>query len=234
MESLRKYQSVYDIPVKSQYGEDNFLAQFRGKVLVFVNTTGHCGNARQWPILDSIAKEYQDKNVQFIYVPTNDYCGSVTFGDYIEGIKDGKESADYAKKTYGIDAPFTELLSSRDEPWVYKLGTLNRETGIITLNEEQQQQAKLLHQEPRSELFAFLAPLDVNLIGGNFFKWVTNSQGLPVASFDNSTFNDGSSMVNAGVASIEDEIAFFKKCLDEILETGVCTHKTYGYSPYSP
>jgi glutathione peroxidase-family protein len=42
-----KYKSVYDIPVKGVNGEDNFLDQFRGKVLMFVNTTGECGNATQ-------------------------------------------------------------------------------------------------------------------------------------------------------------------------------------------
>jgi hypothetical protein len=67
--------------------------------------------------------------VQIVYLPTNDYCGSVTFGEYKDGIKNGQESADYAKKTYGIEAPFTELLSSRDEPWIYKVGTLNRADG---------------------------------------------------------------------------------------------------------
>jgi hypothetical protein len=54
--------------------------------------------------------------VQIVYLPTNDYCGSVTFGEYKDGIKNGQESADYAKKTFGIEAPFTELVSSRNEP----------------------------------------------------------------------------------------------------------------------
>jgi glutathione peroxidase-family protein len=116
MEGFKKYPDVFSVPVKGANGEEMFLKQFEGKILVFVNTTGHCGNARQWPILDMLQKEYADKNVQMVYLPTNDYCGSVTFGDYKNGIKDGKESAEYAKATYDIDAPFTELLSSRNEP----------------------------------------------------------------------------------------------------------------------
>jgi glutathione peroxidase-family protein len=42
-----KYNSVFDIPVKDQYGNPNMLNQYSGKVLVFINTTGHCGNVPQ-------------------------------------------------------------------------------------------------------------------------------------------------------------------------------------------
>ena len=60
--------------------------------------------------------EYRDKNFQIIYVPTNDYCGSVTVAPYKDGIKDATESFEYANKTYGIQDPFTTLTSSRNKP----------------------------------------------------------------------------------------------------------------------
>jgi glutathione peroxidase-family protein len=44
---IMEYTSVFDIPVKSQFDEPNLLDNYRGKVLVFVNTTGHCGNIPQ-------------------------------------------------------------------------------------------------------------------------------------------------------------------------------------------
>lgn len=43
----KKYQSIFDVPVKSVDGQENFLKQFEGKILFFVNTTGQCGNASQ-------------------------------------------------------------------------------------------------------------------------------------------------------------------------------------------
>jgi glutathione peroxidase-family protein len=116
MEELKRYEDVFSIPVQGANGQEMYLEQFRGKVLMFINTTGHCGNTSQWPVLDALQEEYKDKPFQIVYVPTNDYCGSVTFGEYKKGIKNGQESADYAKKTFGIEAPFTELLSSRNEP----------------------------------------------------------------------------------------------------------------------
>ena len=41
------YKSVFDIPIKDKDGNPNMLEQYRGQVLMFVNTTGHCGNAGQ-------------------------------------------------------------------------------------------------------------------------------------------------------------------------------------------
>ena len=47
MESV-KYTSAYDVPIASVDGEENFLKQYRGKVTLFANTTGDCGNAPQF------------------------------------------------------------------------------------------------------------------------------------------------------------------------------------------
>jgi glutathione peroxidase len=41
------FNSVFDVPINGVNGEPMFLKQFEGKVLVFVNTTGMCGNAPQ-------------------------------------------------------------------------------------------------------------------------------------------------------------------------------------------
>jgi glutathione peroxidase-family protein len=43
----REFESVFDVPVKGVDGTENFLNQFRGKILMFVNTTGKCGNSNQ-------------------------------------------------------------------------------------------------------------------------------------------------------------------------------------------
>ena len=111
-----EFPDVFSVPVKGVNGEEMFLEQYRGKVLIFVNTTGHCANVTQFPILQEIQKEYLDKHVQIVYVPTNDYCNSVTYGEYKDGIKDGKDAEAYAKEQWGVEAPFTEMLSSRNVP----------------------------------------------------------------------------------------------------------------------
>ena len=194
------YRSVFDIPVKDQFGNENMLEQYRGKVLMFVNTTGHCGNASQWPVLNSIMDEYRDKNFQIIYVPTNDYCGSVTVEPYKDGIKDAKESFEYANRTYNIKDPFTELLSSRDEPWTYKVDTFVGKIGEWVRNYDLHDTLK---QEPKSELYKFLSPsFDIQ---GNFHKFLTNSKGKVVAQIQNYILNPGPRNSN-NIQVLEDKI----------------------------
>lgn len=181
------YKSVFDIPIKDQFGNPNMLEKYRGKVLMFVNTTGHCGNASQWAVLNSIMDEYRDKNFQIIYVPTNDYCGSVTVAPYKDGIKDAKESFEYANRTYNIEDPFTELLSSRDEPWTYKVDTFVGEIGEWVKNYDLHDTVK---QKPKSELYKFLTKGQID-IEGNFHKFITNSKGDVVSSIQNYFLNNG-------------------------------------------
>jgi glutathione peroxidase-family protein len=42
--------SVYDVNISSVDGENDVLSKLKGKVTLFVNVTGHCGNAPQFDI----------------------------------------------------------------------------------------------------------------------------------------------------------------------------------------
>ena len=215
----KEFNNVFEIPLKGKNGEEMFLKQFEGKVIIFVNTTGECGNAPQWPIVDAIAKEYKNKGVEIIYVPTNDYCGSVTFNQHKDGISCGADSAEYAKKTYNIDGNFTELLSSRNKPWTLKVGEFDRSTKIWTMHPEKEYTIK---QAPRDHLFRFLiGDPNAEPIQGNFHKIITNKYGIPVAQFSNHLFNEG-----------EKDIQDFRKILDEIIEKDYTTSNIYDHDPY--
>ena len=208
-----------------------FLEQFRGKVLIFVNTTGHCGNIPQWPIIDKIQEEYKNKNVQVIYTPTNDYCGSVTYGSYKKGISHASESVEFAKKTYGIEGVFTELLSSRNEVWKHKYDELKN--GEWKHDKELLEKAESEVQPPKSDLFSFLVPEIEEPIHGNFTKFITNQDGFPVARFADGIFLDIEHSIKKGIIlRPEEELSNFKKVLDEVLSTGFCTNPRYGYYPY--
>jgi glutathione peroxidase len=109
-------KSVYEININSVDGEDNFLSQFMGKVTLFINVTGHCGNAPQFDIVQKLYDKYNDRGFQVIAIPTNDYCGpGVTYGIYEDGICDGNMAREYATKEWGVTYPFTELVVSRED-----------------------------------------------------------------------------------------------------------------------
>ena len=224
-----KYKDVFSIPVKGANGEEMFLEQFRGKVVMFVNTTGHCGNTSQWPILDELQKEYAEKPFQIVYVPTNDFCGSVTFGKYKKGIENGKESEDYAKETFNIEAPFTELLSSRNEPWAEKVGNLDTDTAVWTVD---QKEVEELTQAPRSDLFNYLIH-DPNkeILGGNFHKILVNKAGIPMVHIGNDVLNEGAGMkVLKIVDSRETELNNIRRVIDKLIETDSFTYENLSNS----
>lgn len=207
------YKSVFDINIKDQNGNQNMLEKYRGKVLMFVNTTGHCGNASQWPILNKIMDDYRDKNFQIIYVPTNDYCGSVTVEPYKDGITCGGDSFKFANKEYGIEDPFTQLLSSRNEPWFAKVDDYES-TGDWKVNYELH---PTLKQKPKDDLFIFLDGKQDG-IGGNFHKFITNSKGVLVTSIDNYILNIGPRPSNK-IEIIDNKILLNTTDVTELIET---------------
>ena len=158
------YSSAYEVPLKSVDGEDNFLSQFYGKVTLFVNTTGDCGNAPQFGIIEKLYQKYKDRGFQVVAIPTNDYCGfGVTYGIYEKGIDDGKASEEFARQKYGVTLPFSELVVSR-ESWK---------------SDEDQ------NKEPH-DLYKFLNPEGENTaISGNFEKFIVDKKGKRIARLAN-------------------------------------------------
>ena len=47
-------QSIYDFKVKTMKGEDKSLADYKGQVLLIVNTASHCGFTPQYAGLEKI------------------------------------------------------------------------------------------------------------------------------------------------------------------------------------
>lgn len=232
----KKYQTVFDVPLKSVEGTEGFLKRFIGKAILFVNTTGQCGNSPQFPIIEEIASMFNEKDFAVIYVPTNDFCGSVTYGEYIHGLHSGKDSQEYAVKTYNVKSAFSELVSSRNEFWENKNWTFTPEAGW---DPSKKQNLVEEIQPPRSEIYNFLlGPETKDLMGGNFHKILTNKEGQPVAFFHNGTLLDAG-VVNAkrwGTISetfdAETEKKNLLNIIQEVIDTGECSNKYYKFNPY--
>lgn len=148
--------SVYDVPLRSVDGEENVLSSLKGKVTLFINVTGHCGNAPQFDTVQRLYAKYKDRGFEVIAVPTNDYCGpGVTYGMYEKGINDGKMAEDYATKEWGVTYKFTEMVTSRED------------------REGEEQKGRVVHQ-----LYSVLNPGgEESPINGNFEKFLVDKTG---------------------------------------------------------
>ena len=65
--------SIYDYKVKNRSGEDVSLNDFKGKVLIIVNTATGCGFTPQYEGLEKLYKEYHDRGLEILDFPCNQF-----------------------------------------------------------------------------------------------------------------------------------------------------------------
>lgn len=64
---------VYSYVLKDRNGNDVELEQFRGKVLLIVNTATGCGFTPQYKELEQMYENYHDKGLEIIDIPCNQF-----------------------------------------------------------------------------------------------------------------------------------------------------------------
>ena len=65
--------TIYDLTVKNRNNEDVSLSEFKGKVLIIVNTATGCGFTPQYEGLEKLYKEYHDKGLEILDFPCNQF-----------------------------------------------------------------------------------------------------------------------------------------------------------------
>jgi len=64
---------IYDISVKDMYNKDVSLSDYKGKVLLIVNTATLCGFTPQYPGLEALYKKYCDRGFELLDFPCNQF-----------------------------------------------------------------------------------------------------------------------------------------------------------------
>ena len=65
--------SIYDYSVKTRSGEDFNLSEYKGKVLLIVNTATGCGFTPQYEALESLYQKYHDKGLEVLDFPCDQF-----------------------------------------------------------------------------------------------------------------------------------------------------------------
>ena len=89
--------NIYEFSVKAQDGSEVSLSQYRGKVLLVVNTATGCGFTPQYDELQDIYEEFADKGLEILDFPCNQ------FGEQAPG--DDEEIHSFCTGRYGITFP---------------------------------------------------------------------------------------------------------------------------------
>jgi glutathione peroxidase len=95
------------------------LCQFRGKVLLIVNTASECGYTPQYEGLEKLYRRYRDKGFAILGFPAND------FGAQEPG--SNKEIAQFCQVNYGITFPMftkTSVVGANANPLFRELAAI--------------------------------------------------------------------------------------------------------------
>lgn len=74
-------KTVYDFTVKDRDGQNVSLANYRGKVLLIVNTATGCGFTPHYEPLEAMYKEFRDQGFEILDFPSNQFANQAPEDD---------------------------------------------------------------------------------------------------------------------------------------------------------
>ena len=164
--------SLYEFTAKNTRGEEVSLAQYRGKVLLIVNTATGCGFTPQYRELEALYEKYQDKGLEILDFPCNQ------FGAQAPGTNE--EIVSFCQLHFGVKFPQfakCEVNGARALP-------------LYTYLKEQKGFAGFPEGHPASELLSGIAAqMDPDWasspdIKWNFTKFLVDREGRVVGRYE--------------------------------------------------
>lgn len=89
--------TVYDFKLQDKKGNEVCLEEYKGKVLLIVNTATGCGFTPQYEELEAIYKKYRDQGFEILDVPCNQFGNQTPGSD--------AEVTEFCTLKFGTDFP---------------------------------------------------------------------------------------------------------------------------------
>ena len=86
--------NIYDFSVKDAKGNMVYLSEYRGKVLLIVNTATGCGFTPQYEGLQDLYEQYKEKGFEILDFPCNQFAGQAPGTE--------EEIVDFCQSRYGV------------------------------------------------------------------------------------------------------------------------------------
>ena len=99
--------TIYEFKAKSLTGDEISFADYKGDVLLIVNTASECGFTPQYGGLEELHEKYKDKGLRILGFPCNQFGGQEPGDD--------QEIAQFCQKNYGVDFQMFEKVDVNGE-----------------------------------------------------------------------------------------------------------------------
>ena len=99
--------NIYDFTVKTNKGIEKSLADYKGEVLLIVNTASKCGFIPQYKELQELYMKYKDQGFTVLGFPSNQFAGQEPGTN--------EEVAQFCQYNYGVTFPLFEKGDVRGE-----------------------------------------------------------------------------------------------------------------------
>ena len=87
-------ETIYDFKSLTSKGKELDFSQFKGKVLLIVNTASKCGFTPQFAGLEELNKKYKDRGLVVIGFPSGDFAN--------QELADGSKAEEFCQLNYGV------------------------------------------------------------------------------------------------------------------------------------
>ncbi len=164
-------KTVYDFTVKDMKGNDVNLSDYRGKVIMIVNTATGCGFTPQYAPIEKLYEEYHDRGLEILDIPCNQFGGQAPGTD--------EEIHEFCSLHYNTTFPQMKKADVNGENELPLYTYLKAQKGFEGFDEHQY----------RAILEGMFAKADPEWdkkpdIKWNFTKFVVDREGNVVARFE--------------------------------------------------
>lgn len=163
--------NIYDYSVQDAQGNDVPLSNYKGKVILIVNTATHCGFTPHYKELEDIYEKYHSKGLEIIDIPCNQ------FGRQAPGSE--KEITEFCKLNYNTKFPQMKKSDVNGENALPLYAYLKEQKAFEGFGEG----------ETAQMMDEFIKKIDANYknnpdIKWNFTKFLISKDGSVVARFE--------------------------------------------------
>ena len=169
--ALAGAQTVYDFKVKDMDGKEVSLSEYKGKVLLIVNTATKCGFTPQYEELQAMYDEFKDKGLVILDFPCNQFGGQAP-GEIAE-------IHEFCTSKYSTTFPQFDKVDVNGENESPLFAFLKSKQGFKGFGNGEQ--AKFMDEMLKKQAPDYASKSDIKW---NFTKFLVDSKGNVVARFE--------------------------------------------------